>query len=876
MRVSAGDPPSGVVTFLFTDIEGSTRRWEEDADAMRSALAAHDKVLRSAIESHEGYVFSHSGDGIAAAFSSPMSAVDAAIDAQRELQLPVRMGIATGEAELRDNDYFGTVLNRAARVMAAGHGGQVLVAESTAGLLSGLELSNLGPRRLRDLPNPIGIYQLRAAGLATDFPPLRTIDTNVGNLRSAASSLIGREMEVSDLASEVRLHRLVTLTGVGGVGKTRLALEVAAAVADEYPDGVWVFELASVVDPAAVPDAVASVLGITQQSDMSVRESVAAALEGRVRLLVLDNCEHVVGSVAHLVEGILGRSNSVRVLATSREGLGVADERLWRVPSLDETAAVRLFVERAQNSLPDETSTVAEVCRHLDGIPLAIELAASRMESMTAAEVRDRLDHRFKLLVRSRRGLDRHQTLRQAVAWSYDLLDDPEKVLLERCSVFAGGFDVQSASAIGGSDEFTVLDLLDALVRKSLLVADRSPSGTRYSMLETIRQFAEEKLVESGQAAEVGSKHARYFAGRERDIMALWDSPRQREAYDWCAIELPNLRTAFRWAADDGDLDVATAIATYVGLLGFGVANYEPVGWAEELIEDAVAVDHPRVLSLHVIATLCWMAGRGQSAIGYCEAGQSFLSDPQKTPPYAMEGWLGSAYVDIGQPRRWADLCSTQLQRRGDDHVYIRASRVFALAFSGLVDEAMSNAAGLIDAGAATNNPYMYTFAIAASGYPTRTSDPDGDLAICLEGLQIAQDSGNHFNESILALNAARFEALKGVTVDALGHLVLVLRNYHDSGNFGSIRTPLGVLSAFLYRIGRWEPAATIAGFALSPIALEAAPELTLTIDCLREVLGDDTYELCARKGEAMTIAEITAYAYDQIDQARPQLERSP
>ena len=365
----------------------------------------------------------------------------------------------------------------------------------------------------------------------------------------------------------MRSHRLVTLTGVGGVGKTRLALEVASALADEFPDGVWVFELASVVDPAAVSDAVAAVLGITQQPGMTMRESVAATLEGRIRLLVFDNCEHLVDAVADLVESILAQSKTVKILSTSREGLGLADERSWRVPSLEVGSAVELFAERARALSADESAAVEEVCRRLDGIPLAIELAASRMESMTATEVRDRLDHRFKLLVGSRRGLERHHTLRHAVTWSYDLLDDPERALLERCSVFAGGFDVQSACAVAGSDddEFGVLDLLDALVRKSLLVADRSPARTRFSMLETIRQFAEEKLVARGEAAKASTAHAHHFADREPEIMALWDSPRQREAYDWFGTELPNLRTAFRWAADHGDLDAAVTIATYVG-----------------------------------------------------------------------------------------------------------------------------------------------------------------------------------------------------------------------------------------------------------------------------------------------------------------------
>ena len=407
---------------MFTDIEGSTRRWEEDAVAMRAALAAHDEVLRNAIEGHGGFLFSHTGDGVVAAFASPRSAVDAAVDAQRKLELPVRMGLATGEAELRDGDYFGTVLNRAARVMAAGHGGQILVADSTATLLSGLELADLGPRRLRDLPIPIKVFQLRAPGLQTDFPPLRTPEGNPGNLRPAATSMVGRESEVAEIEAELRNHRLVTLTGVGGVGKTRLATEVATRLVDGFPDGVWVFELAAVANPAAVPDAVAAVLGITQQPGKTVSESVAATLEGRVRLFVFDNCEHVLDAAADLVEAILAQSATVTILATSREGLGVAREQIWPVKSLKVSAAVELLVERAHSVAPGFSAddAVLEICHRLDRIPLAIELAASRMASMTATEVRDRLDHRFKLLVGSRRGLERHQTLRHAVQWSYD------------------------------------------------------------------------------------------------------------------------------------------------------------------------------------------------------------------------------------------------------------------------------------------------------------------------------------------------------------------------------------------------------------------------------------------------------------------------
>jgi predicted ATPase len=874
------------VTFLFTDVEGSTRRWEADAQAMRAALVVHDKVLRTAIEAYDGFLFSHTGDGFVAAFASPMSAVNAAIDAQRELQLPVRMGLATGEAELRDGDYFGTVLNRAARVMAAGHGGQILLADSTAVLLSGVDLLDLGPRRLRDLPTPVQLFQVHAEGLRTDFPPLRALDAGPGNLRPAPTSFIGRESEVAELQAAVKAHRLVTLTGVGGVGKTRLAVEVAERLADEFPDGVWFFELAAVTDPAAVPDAVAAVLGITQQPGKSVAESVAAALEGRVRLLVFDNCEHLLNAAADLVEAILAASATVTVLATSREGLGIADEQLWLVPSLDvgagiDSAAVELFVERARSvasrfalSNADDGAAVVEICRRLDGIPLAIELAASRMASMTASDVRDRLDHRFRLLVGSRRGLERHQTLRHAVAWSYDHLDDAEKPLLERCSVFAGGFDLQSACAVMGSDDdFATLDLLDALVRKSLLVADRSSGRTRYSMLETIRQFAEEQLVARGEASEIRAAHSRYFAGREADILALWDSPRQRAACDWVTLELANLRTAFRWAADQGDLDVAATIASYVGWLGAGVQTHELVAWAEELIEPARAVDHPRLAFLYVIASLCYMTGRIEAAVGYCDAGQIVLGRSRDALPYGSEGVLGGVYLAIGQPERLAEVCRAQLARRRDTHVHIRAWLVLALAWAGSGGEAMHSADGLIEAAEATGNPSWLALALFAYGLAFRDADPVGALNALGRGLVIAQDCGNRTLASGLATVLARLEAEHGDTLAAFDHLTLAIRNFHNAGDTTTICAPLASLAVLFDRLERYEPAATIAGFALSPIAATGVPEITTAITHLRDVLGDRDYESFARVGEHMTTAAMATYAYNQIDQARTELE---
>ena len=832
-------------------------------------------------------MFKHTGDGVCAAFASPRSAVDAAVAAQRALELPVRMGIATGEAELRGADYFGAVLNRAARVMAAGHGGQVLLAESTAGLLSGVDLLDLGSRRLRDLPTAVGLFQVRAAGLQADFPALRALDASPGNLRAPTTSFIGRESEVAELQAAVKAHRLVTLTGVGGVGKTRLALEVAARLADEFPDGVWFFELAAVADPAAVPDAVAAVLGIIQQPGKSVANSVAAALEGRVRLLVFDNCEHVLDAAAEMIEAILTRSATVKILATSREGVRVADEQLWPVPSLDvlagvDSPAATLFLQRAAAVAPGisltgaEAGAVVEICGRLDGIPLAIELAASRMQSMTVTELRDRLDDRFRLLVGSRRGLERHQTLRQAVAWSYDLLDDAEKSLLTRCSVFAGGFDLESACAIAGSDdldEYAILDLLDALVRKSLLVADRSSGRIRFPMLETIRQFAEEQLMDGGAATEVRAAHARHFAQRIIDIQDVWDSPRQREAYIWFTTELANLRTAFRWAADHHDLDVATTVATYAGFLGLWVDQYEPIAWAEELIEPARAVDHPRLAFVYVTASLCWMAGRIEASVRHSEAGQTVMHSGLDELPYGIEGWLGTACQFIGQPERSVEWFRAQLARGRDTHGFTRAALVQTLNIAGSPDDAMAAAKGLIDAAEATRNPVALVFALLAYGFAFRDADPDRAREVLHRGLAIAQASGNRDTETHLAASLARLEANSGDPLAALESSAVAIRNYHDAGNTANLRAALAALAACLDRLGHHEAAATIAGSAFDPLTSVWVPELSTTVAHLRDVLGDETYESLAREGETMTTAAMVTYAYDQIDQARTELE---
>ena len=597
--------------------------------------------------------------------------------------------------------------------------------------------------------------------------------------------------------------------------------------------------------------------------------------------------------MADLVEAILAASETVRILATSREGLGVADEQLWLVPSLDvgagiDSAAVELFVERARSvasrfalSNADDGAAVVDICRRLDGIPLAIELAASRMASMTASDVRDRLDHRFRLLVGSRRGLARHQTLRHAVAWSYDLLDDAEKVLLDRCSVFASGFDLESACAVAGfddPDDYAILDLLDALVRKSLLLADRSSGHARFSMLETIRQFAEEQLVASGVADEARTAHARYFAGREADILALWDSPRQRDVYDWFGTELANLRNAFRWAADEGNLDAAAAIATLSGMFGVFLENLEPVAWAEELIESAQAVDHPRLVSLCSIASLCYMLGRLDDALAYSDAGQTAMERGVGGVPIGLtELWLGAVY-SAGQPEQYADFYRNHLTRCRDTYGLARACAVVSLASAGRADEARSVATGMIEAAEATHNPYVVSFALLCYGMAWREEDPHRALDALRRGVAIAQESGNRMIETYFAMTVAmtllRIEADPTNPLVALDNITLAIQTYSGAGNTGQIRAALGLLTTFLDRHGHYEPAAVVAGFAcVAPTAAFSVWEFRTAIAHLREVLGDQTYESLARKGETMTTAAMATYALDQIDQARTELE---
>jgi predicted ATPase len=884
------------VTFLFTDIEGSTRLWQADETAMRSALSRHDQLLRKVIAEHDGTVFSAMGDGMAAAFGWASAAVSAALAAQRWLAaepwptgtpLRVRMGLHTGESEWRDGDYFGTVVNRAARLMAIGHGGQVLCSAATAELVGDAQLSltDLGEHRLRDLDRPMHVFQVGAGS----FPALGSLDRLPGNLPEQATSFVGRQTEVAELIDVVGGHRLVTLTGTGGVGKTRLAVQVAAELAGEFADGVWLIELAPVGDPAAVADAVATALGVTPHAGSSVADSIAEALAGRQMLVVVDNCEHVLEAAAEVVEAILARTKAVKVMATSREGLRAAGEQVWPVPSLEVaagvgSAAVELFVARAQAVLPgfglgdpDDAAAVVEICQRLDGIALAIELAAARMVAMSPQDVRDRLGDRFRLLSGPRRGLERHQTLRQAVGWSYDLLDEDERMVLNRVSVFAGGFDLAAAVAVVGQDrgdEYALLDLVDSLVRKSLIVVERTGGHARYDMSETIRQFAQEQLAPTGTISEIRDRHARYFAGLAVSHWDMWDGPGQRTALDWMDIEFANLRAGFRWAADQDDLATATAIAAHTAMLCQTLQRFEPVGWAEEILEAARAADLPQLPRLYTAASLCSFTGRAEAAVGHAQAARALETDPRYDgfDPAWSHSAEAQAHMVAGRLDRFMEISANLATQAGPAQIMGGCGLLVSLPSAGRTEEARAIAEDTLAAARAHANPWCIGLALMGSGRAFAQADPARALRILRDGLVYAEEHRLLLFEATIALEAAALEAVHGDLGQALALFDAALDSLHRAGNLASLGGVLANLAVFFDRLDQPDIAATLYGASSTNQAVSLwVLDLPAVMDSLRAALGDAAFDQCAATGAAMDLADAVGYARHHIELARRQ-----
>ena len=597
-----GTLPTGTVTFLFTDIEGSTKLARQHADQWENLRARHHAILQVAIKENNGYIFQIIGDAFCATFNKSGEALDAAIKAQQGLQneawgdvaIRVRMGIHTGEAELQeDGQYQGYIaLSLVQRIMSAGNGGQVLISGATENLLrgqlpKGVDLLDMGRHNFKDVPHAVRVFQANAPDLLRDFPPLRTFDILPNNLPTQLTSFVGRERELTDVKKLLHETHLLTLIGPGGTGKTRLALEVAGGLLDQYPDGVWLVELARILDPALVPRTTAIAIGLRDEPKRPVIDMLCDYLQRKKMLIILDNCEHLVDACAQMADRILHAASGLRVLASSREALGIAGEVTYRVPSLglpdmehlpaleslSQYEAVKLFIDRATSAIPDFKVTnenapaLAQICHRLDGIPLAIELAAAKTHVLGVEQIAKRLDDRFRLLTGgSRTALERHQTLRAAVDWSYNLLLEGEQVLFRRLAVFVGGWTLEAAESVCANETgANVLDRLEQLINKSLIITEGEHGVSRYHMLETIRQYANEKLVESGESESVRDEHLGFFLELAETAAPYLIRPEQLKWLAKLDSDYENLRVALELALDKDSAEASLRMCAALG-----------------------------------------------------------------------------------------------------------------------------------------------------------------------------------------------------------------------------------------------------------------------------------------------------------------------
>ena len=685
--------PSGTVTFLFTDIEGSTKLAQQYPEAMPGLLARHNEIVIQSVEAQDGYIFLAVGDSVCAAFHSAENALNAALAAQRcfynepwnPAPVKVRMGIHSGTAQVNnDGQYSGyTTLALTQRIMSAGHGGQVLISGATRELVrdslaENSELLDLGERRLKDLLRPEHLYQLNSSGLPAAFPPLKTLDSYPNNLPRQLTTFIGREKEIVEVKQELEEHRLVTLTGSGGTGKTRLSLQVAAELLEKFDHGVWFVELAPLADPDLIPRTILSTIGIMEQSGKTSLEVLMDYLAGRQILILLDNCEHLIEASARVVDALLGAAPRLKVLASSREALGVSGEASYPVPSLDlpdikhlpvieqlsQYEAVRLFIDRALLVAPhfevdqENAPFIAQICYRLDGIPLAIELAAARVKLLSVGQISARLDDRFRLLTGgARTALPRQQTLRALIDWSYDLLVEKERLLLQRLSVFAGGWTLEAAEDICtgvGIESYDVLDLLTQLVNKSLVImVEHTQSGeTRYRMLETIRQYAREKLLKAGDSEIIRDRHLVYFVklseqaeyGLYRTDQLFW--------FNKLEDELDNIRMAMEWATSanvKSGLQIVYLLRHFLEAHGY---LRETASWLTQLLEHSDPPDAIHARALAIYAFCFFRQGNFSRAIEVASQGLELaraLSDKQ-TEAYNL-AFLGLCIFTQGNKR---------------------------------------------------------------------------------------------------------------------------------------------------------------------------------------------------------------------------------
>jgi predicted ATPase/class 3 adenylate cyclase len=909
--IGAVAPPTGTVSFLFTDIEGSTRLWDEHPDSMGEALALHDAIVRRAIEANSGYVFATGGDGFAAAFQRVGDALRAAVSAQGSLEevawpsgalLRVRMGLHTGEAEERHGDFLGSAVNRAARLMSLAHGGQIVVSEATADVAADslpdrFSLVDLGEHVLRDLSRREHVYQLAAPGLGREFAPLRSPDVLLGNLPLQPTSFVGREDDVRGVTKALGEARLVTLIGVGGVGKTRLALQVAAELVPSFVDGVWLCELAAAEDPDSMVQVVASTLGASPRAGRSLAQSVVEFLAASQLLVVLDNCEHLLDAAGGMAAAVLAHCPGVRVLATSREALAVAGEQIWPVRSLPLPGAddglavaaaagsVRLFCERAGAARPGfalsaaNESAVVEVCRRLDGVPLAIELAAARVAAMTPAEIAGLLGERFRLLTGGRRtAVERHQTLRATVDWSYSLLSASARVIFERLSVFSGGFSLDAARAVvagEGVEAWDVLDAVGALVAKSMVVAeDTGGDVTRYQLLETLRQYGRERLEDKGETDLWRRRHAGYFADYATQ---LWGGLRGPDELAWrerLMAELDNLRAALVWSLDseaEEDAETAVRIVAWLAFQTFSRPT-SIGGWAEQAIEAAQRSSPGlRQAVLAAAANGALLREDMQAMHRYAAAGAGEGYPPDCPEPYQAVAMLAVSLIYAGRRDEAAaclEAAEAALAGRADDFTLgqLQTLPVMLSLYADDEDKEIAQARRAMAAAERTANPTLLAEASYALGWALRHRQPSEAL-IAFDQVPALAVSVNQ--EPIAWAFGARIAAAQGDTEGAKARLRQGLEACIRDDAWIYITGCLDSGVDTLCYLGASREAAVLAGAVDTTFAAIRFPHVGSTGRALaartenlaraRRALGDPRYEQAYAEGAAMSREQTVA-----------------
>ena len=895
-------PPSGTVTFLFTDVEGSTVLWDRYPEAMGNALAEHDRRVRDAVEAHGGYVFTTAGDSFSVAFEDVRDALDAALELQLslrdltgEIELRVRSGIHTGDAMVRDGDYFGATVNRCARITSAGHGGQILVSGSFCDLLGErlpehVELLDLGVHTLRDLVEPERIVQVCHPDLEREFPKLRTLAGPADALPTQLTSFIGRQQEIGELVALLGDRRLVTLTGPGGAGKTRLALEVAARVVLDHPDGIRLVELAALVDHDVFVDEVAQRFGATPVADVPIARTIADAIKAGHMLLILDNCEHLVEPVARLTSELLLACPNLRVIATSRERLAIAGEVIYRVPSLSvppagtdvdrslDFDAIRLFVERAQLADPGfelaatNSDAVASICRRLDGIPLALELAAARVRSMSPHQIDSRLDERFRLLTGTdRSGDDRQRTLLSTIEWSHGLLEESERVVFRRLGAFASDFNLEAAESVcsdGSILEFDVVELLTALVDKSMVATTSGTDGTRYQLLESIRAYAVGQLEDADEHAIIATRHGRYYAELAAELQRRQRAGDLASALVVLDEEEDNFRSSLRFAIDTADAMLAARLVDGLGYLWYaGGVRREGLEWCEALFRmRADLPDQLRAGALHSFALMLGGTGnpdRGIEALREQVILRRRLGDPVRLA--AALNNLGRLLYEVGDTDN-GELAlreAIDAQREGGDPPgLILCTLADGNLHSGRTEEAEDLFREALIEAKAVDQVYAIAVAMAGLGEVlSKTNRADEARPYLIEARERFDELNVTPGVADVDMSLALMHRSEGDRVQAARCL---LSSLTTPGETFYDESPVWVAQYAAGLIDDLSTAAMLIGAAVTDYERRRVKQPAFVLDDLdatrrrlAEQLGDEEFSRCMRAGSRRDRAEV-------------------